>query len=240
MSDCMYEKVKAGLQAGMRWNELKKTYGCGSGMLTKARKELGLVRKAKMTTEEDRKEIMRLIAEGMEIPKIAKQFGVDRTTVFRISRNNGVYKYQTNRKHWFVDWIADKEHLLDDRTELMEAIEQHLGKKITREWLANVLFRLGYTSRSKMPISEFRAAVEAGLKLDSTGLPSYGDKADKELFEQLEVDGEPEEWIVQAYEAWLEARKQAIISKREICDDERSECGEDFGPDFGDGECPYR
>ena len=91
-----------------------------------------------------------------------------------------------------------------------------------------------------MPINEFRAAVESGLKPDWTGLPSYGDKADKELFEQLEVDGEPEEWIVQAYEAWLEARKRAIISKREICDDERSECGEDFGPDFGDGECPYR
>lgn len=229
MGDDVYKKVKEGLRAGMRWTELKSRFGVGSSMLTKARKELGIVRKATMTTPQDRAEILRMVADGIPVPQIAKQFNIAKSTVFRITKDNGQYRYRREKKDfWFVSWIAEREHLLDDKKALLDAVEQHLGKRMTREWANNTLSRLGYTNRNRMHLHEFRAEVAKGLRPGPDGLPSYGEWADAELFELLEVDGEPDLWIIDAYEAWLEARKTAVRMLRV----EQDEQEEDYGWDY--------
>lgn len=229
MEDDVYKKVKEGLRAGMRWTELKSRFGVGSSMLTKARKELGIVRKATMTTPEDRIEILRLLSEGVPVPEIARRFGVVRSTISRIAANNGQYRNQQKKKgHWFEEWIVDREHLLDDKKALLDAIEQHIGKRMTREWANNVISKLGYSNRNRMLLEDFRAEVANGLRPGPDGLPSYGEKADAELFELLEVDGEPDSWIIDAYEAWLEARKTAVRMLRL----EQDEQEEDYGWDY--------
>lgn len=225
----VYEQVKAGLKAGMRWSELKSKFGVGSSMLTKARKELGIVHKATMTKPQDRVEILRLLSEGVPVPEVARRFGVVRSTISRIAANNGQYRNQQRKKgHWFEEWIVDREHLLDDKKALLDAIEQHTGKRYTREWVNNMLHKLGMTNRQRMPLHEFYKAVEAGLRPGPDGLPSYGDAADAELFELLEVDGEPEYWIIKAYDAWLEARKSVVRELRVEQDEQYEEYGWDY------------
>lgn len=225
----VYEKVKAGLKAGMRWSELKSKFGVGSSMLTKARKELGIIRKATMTTPEDRAEILRLLEDGMSVSEVSRRFDIAKSTVFRITQSNGQYRYKKgDKRHWFADWIVGREHLIEDKQALLDAIEQHTGKRYTREWANNMLHKLGMTNRQRMPLHEFYQAVEAGLRPGPDGLPSYGDAADSELFELLEVDGEPEYWIIKAYDAWLEARKSVVRELRV----EQDEQDEDYGWDY--------
>ena len=185
-------------------------------------------------TEDMHEEIWKAIAAGESYITIGERFGVQRVAVSRFATLRGYRKYRrsvSDTMKAMQELFIERPELLEDRAALRVEVSKILGYEATRQRVNNLVKAMGLTRR-KFKVEDLQEAIKKGLGVDAFGLPSYGEQADKAMFELIETD-DPPQWLVDAYEPWLEGRRDGIRALR------RSEQSEgDQRPDVGD-DCGY-
>lgn len=169
----------------------------------------------KPVSKEREAAIIESIASGRKYELIAEQFGVSKSAIAGFAKRRGLNR--NNHKlnvdvQKILDFVLVNEEVYPDRRELRDALSNHMGYPISREYFNNILSRHGIT-RPKIKEEAVRSRI-GELGLDAFGGPSYGDEVDKAFFELLETDDEPPAWLLEAYEPWLKARCEWVRSQR--------------------------